>query len=151
MAITSVTASTFIADTILLLRNDLNTNLTDPISRTGTEQFVMSSYPSRTVRYPIVTITDSNVSFGKKLGMQSEQHFALVEVEIRVWAKTIPQRDEISDEIINRLRTGEFGGFDSVSKGMFGFQLNSVVNISEDGEQGVKSKVMEVQYNVVLS
>ena len=52
------TSSTFLADTLLFIRNFLDSNITDPISgsRAGRDRFVMTSYPQRDVKYPIITV-----------------------------------------------------------------------------------------------
>ena len=86
MTITAIASATFIADLVNYLRDKLNSNITDPISssRGGGERFVLTEYPQRAVKYPIITITDSGSNQEGKLGMQSEGTVMRLGVEIRI-------------------------------------------------------------------
>ena len=54
--------STAIHDITVLLRDLLLAQLTDPVSHTGNQKFVMTSYPQRPVKYPIVTVSQLSFS-----------------------------------------------------------------------------------------
>lgn len=146
--ITSVSSSTFIADTINYIRDKLLANITDPISskRAGNEKFVLTEYPQRPVTYPIITIVDRGVSQPQRLGMQSESTVIRMTLEIRIWATNVKERDELFDSIYDYLRTNQLSGDDITGANLHDFKLNSVVNVSESGEAGIKSKVMEISY-----
>ena len=145
MTITEVRSATFIADLVIYIRNALNTNITDPIatSRTGNNKFVLTEYPQRPGKYPIITVTDTGTRQEGKLGMGSEGTALRVGVEIRIWARNVKERDTIFDEIYEYLRNNQLDGDDITGANLHDFSLNSVVNVSEEN---VKSKVMEVTY-----
>ncbi len=149
MTITSVNSSTFVADTIILIRDKLISNITDPLSasRTGNEKFILTEYPRRPVRYPIITVVDSGVTQPIRLGMQSEGTAINLTVEIRIWARNVVERDELFDSIYNWLRTNQYGGADALTDAqLHDFALTSAININEPGDAGIKSKVMEIKY-----
>jgi len=149
--VTSITTATFIRDATIFLRDEL-LNITDPVSgsRAGNEKFVMTSYPKRDVRYPIITIKNTALSFPVAAGQQSEIHIADVSFEVRVWARNEYEKDGLTQNVLNQLRGFQYDGDGSIQAGLFDFQLLSLVNVDEDGEQAVKSKVMEVGYRFVL-
>ena len=97
MAITSVNSATFLADTIILIRDKVRTNITDPISsvRPGNEKFVLTSYPKRAVTYPIITITDRGIIQPSRLGMASEGTKLNIDVKIRSRGRNVAERDEL--------------------------------------------------------
>ncbi len=148
MTITSIQSSTFVADTVNYIRDKLNTNITDPITsvRAGNEKFVLTSYPQRPVKYPIITIVDSGISQPLRLGMQSDGTAITLPLEIRIWGRNVKERDELFDAVYDYLRTNQFSGDDITGANLHDFKLNSVVNVDELGEAGIKSKVVEVQY-----
>ena len=145
MTITSVTSATFIADTIILLRDKLLSNITDPLvaTRNTNEKFVLTEYPRRAVTYPIITITDTGTRQESRLGMQSEATKLRVGVEIRIWARNVKERDELFDSIYDYLRQQQFGTSSLTDANLHDFGMGSVVNVSEEN---IKSKVMEVNF-----
>ena len=154
MTITSVNSSTFIADTIILIRDKLRSNITDPLVgvRACTERFVMTSYPQRNVTYPIITVTDRGINQAGRLGMASEGTLISIDVEVRVWARNVRERDELSQQIYEYLRTNQLDTTTGLAESnLHDFSLMSAVNVDEIGEQAVKSKVMEYRFLVVIS
>lgn len=152
MTITSVTGSTFMADTIILIRDKLINNITDPISasRVGNEKFVMTEYPQRAVKYPIITVVDRGVTQPQRLGMGSEGTLLNITLEIRLWARNVKERDELFDSTYNYLKNNQLDDTTGlVAANLSGFKMTSALNISEPGEQGIKSKVMEVNFMFV--
>ena len=145
MTVTSVNSSSFIADTIILIRDKLINNITDPIvsSRTGNAKFVLTEYPRVPVLYPIITITDVGTRQEKRLGMQSEETSLRVGVEIRIWARNVKERDELFDKVYDYLRTDQFGTSSLTLANLHDFTMDSVVNVSEEN---VKSKVMTIKF-----
>ncbi len=143
MTITEVRSSTFIADVVNLIRNKLNSNISDPISRAGSERFVLTAYPQNPVNYPIITVTDTGSTQEGKLGMGSEGTILRLGVEIRIWARNVKERDELFDSVYDYLRTNQLSGDDLTAANLHDFSMGSVVNVSEED---VKSKVLEVTY-----
>lgn len=146
MTIINVNSATFLADTIVYLRDFLKSGITDPITSTRNtdEKFVYTEFPQRPCRYPIIVITDKGISPGKRLGMNSEGTTLKIKVEIRIWARNVKERDELFDSVYNYLRVNQLESSSSTtSANLHDFKLNSVVNVSEEN---VKSKVMEIEF-----
>ena len=144
-----VLSATFLSDTIKFIRNDLDSGVTDPISaiRSGRDRFVMTSYPTRPVKYPIITVKDIGVSAPERMGMQSEISLIRLSIEVRVWARNVKEKDELAEQVFNRLRQNQYDGASpSTDAELHDFRLNSMVNVDEPGEAGIKSKVMEYEY-----
>ena len=148
MTITSVSSATFVADTVNYIRDRLAAQITDPISseRVGNEKFVLTSYPQRPVKYPVITVIDSGISQPAPLGMGSQGTIITLPLEIRIWARNVKERDELFDSVYDYLRTNQLSGDEITGANLYDFTLNSAVNVDELGEAGIKSKVMEVQY-----
>lgn len=145
MATTTVNSSTFLSDVVNLIRDKLNENIVDPLSasRNINERFVMTSYPRRNVRYPMITVVDSGTIQSARLGMQSEETVIRLGVELRIWARNVKERDMIFDEVYTYLRTDQFGSSSLTEGNLHDFNMDSVVNIDEES---VKSKVMEINF-----
>jgi hypothetical protein len=153
MTVTSINTNTFLSDFIIFLRDDLRDNITDPIVsfRPSNERFVLTAYPQRAVTYPIITVKDVNSEGLSRLGMQSELHSMRLSLEIRIWARNIKEKDELTQQVINRLRSTQFSGAAPKSTAnIHDFNVLSAVNIDEPGDGGVKSKVIEVEYFYIL-
>lgn len=148
-----VSTTTFISDTIKFVRNTLDTNLTDPIttSRTGRDRFVMTSYPQRPVKYPILTVRHVGTTDIQRMGMQSELHFMTIPIEVRIWARNEKERDELTEQTINTLRTNNFGVSSSVdSEDLHDLSFDSNVSVDEVGEEAVKSQILQISYSFVV-
>jgi len=141
----SVNSATFLSDTILFLREKLNDNVSDPISsKRGKGRFVCTSYPQKETSYPILTVTDTNISQEGRLGMSSEGSILRIGLEIRIWGRNIKERDMIFNEVYDWLRTNQRGDCNNTNGvNLHDFSLGSVVNVSEDN---IKSKVIEINY-----
>jgi hypothetical protein len=149
MTVTSVSGATFLADTSILLRDKLLNNITDPIAslRIGNERFVMTEYPSRAVKYPIITIVDRGVSQPQGLGMGSEGTVINITMEIRIWARNVKERDQLFDDVYNYLKNNQLDSNTGlVASNLNDFKLVSAININEPGEEGIKSKVLELNF-----
>lgn len=141
MTITSVSSATFLADAIILIRDKLRTNISSVSNR------VYTSYPKRGIVYPMITVIDRGISQPQRLGMGSEGTAININIEIRIWTKATKHRDEIFDEVYEYLRTNQLDTTTGlVASNLSGFQLTSALNVDEDGEDGVKSKVMEIRF-----
>src|SRR3990167_6515158 len=131
---TQVNTATFLADPILIIREEINSNITDPITRSGNSRFCLTAYPQRTVQYPVVTVVDRGITDWKKGGMASTVSIQSLTIEIRVWARNVKERDEISQSILDRLRS-RMNTLSSTEK-MHDFRIGSVVNVDEPGDAG---------------
>jgi hypothetical protein len=149
----AIATSTYISDSVKLLRDSLQTALTDPIasSRSGRERFVMTSYPQRGVKYPIITVKSMNIKHIQRLGFQSEATRVRADFEIRIWARNEKEKDELTEQVYNYLRDNQLTGTDLSGNGLNDFTLNSMVNVDEDGENAIKSKVIVVSYSIILT
>ena len=154
MTVTEINTSTFLSDLIIFIRDDLLSNITDPISASrmaGRDfKFVQTSYPTRGTQYPLITVVDNN-SVMSRLGMRSTQMAVNVKIEIRVWARKIPEKDELAQSIVNRLRGQQFTGADySDTVGFHDLDIISMVNVDEPGEEGIKSKVITIGGLIII-
>lgn len=139
-----VSSSTILKDTIFFIKDDLTGQVTDPISRPTNQRFIMTSYPTRRTQYPLITIKDISMD-SIPLGLRAEDQFVTITLEIRCWGRTTKERDEMAQEVLQRLRTNQIGSSGtSQANDLHDFQLTSQINIDED--DGPKSKVMQVQY-----
>lgn len=154
MTILSVSSSTFLADTIILIRDKIRSNIIDPISgiRPIGQQFVYTSYPKNITTYPVITIIDRGTIQRGKLGMASEGTILSVDVEIRVWARNVKERDELSQQVYDYLRTNQLDATTGLSdSNLHDFSLQSMINVDEPGESGIKSKVSEYRFMVIIN
>ena len=152
MTVTSVTTTSFIKQTVLFVRDKISAKVTDPISstRSGSEKFVMSEYPQLNVTYPIITVRKENVVTSGRLGFSSELHLVSIPLEVRVWAKNVVQKDALTQEVINALRSTERDNDGSINGNLYSFEILSTVDVNEPAPSGIKSTVISVNYDFVL-
>jgi len=151
MTVTTVTPSTYLADTIIMIRDDLLANITDPLvsTRPSTEKFVVTKYPQRGVTYPVVTIDDIGLTEFKRSGMQSLISVFRQGVEIRVWATNVKQRDELSQQIMNRLRL-QMQTFSTTNR-LHGFRVDGMTNVPmEPGDAAIRSKIINISFMEIM-
>ena len=141
----AVEESTFVRDILFFIKNDLASNITDPISgsRKSASKFVMTSYPQRETQYPLITIKVPNYS-ATRAGMQIDAMDMQITVEVRIWARNIKERDTLFTDVFNRLRNIQFTANGSVDSNLHDFNVPSAVEVDEET---VKSKVIEMTYN----
>lgn len=147
-----VNSNTIIRDVVFFIKNFLSSNLTDPETsrRPANQQFIMTSYPSRPVTLPVVTIKDIN-STSQNLGFQSEATWHEISIEVRVWGKTTKERDSLADLIYQLLKDNQIGASGtSQANDLHDFKLISSTNIDSE-EPTVKSKVMTFSYKTVAT
>ena len=144
----TVQTNNFISDVVLFLRNTLRESITDPLNRN--DGFIFTAYPKRDVVYPIITIKNTNVST-EKLGMQSESQDTTLTIEIQVWARNSKEADTLSQDVINTLRTSQFGTDSTNVEEIFGFKLNSCTGLVDEGNDlTIHRKVHSYTYRVIL-
>ena len=143
-----VASSTLISDTVMFVRNLLRTDITDPIVATrGTlSKFVMTSYPRRPVKYPLITVKLTDM-IASKLGMQTNDQLVNSELEIRVWARNVQERDELTQQVYAVLRTKQSTTTTgSYANSLNDFAVTSMTDVDEDGEQAIRSKIIMIKY-----
>ncbi len=93
-----VEKDTLVRDFLFFIKDDLAGSITDPITstRSTNSNFVMTSYPSRHVQYPVVTIKITNIE-SIRAGMQVTTQDITLTMEIRIWARNEKEKDEIFD------------------------------------------------------
>ena len=144
--VTAITGSAFLSEGVLFMRDILRVGIIDPMGKNGSE-FVYTSYPKENVKYPIVTVKNRAFRDLRRGGMQSESTIMNLIYEVRVWATNEKHRDEISQSVYNYLKNSQIGGGSTtIGVGLHDFSLISVADVDEEGEQGVKSRVMEYKY-----
>ncbi len=144
----TVNSDTFIRDVLFFIKNDLLANVTDPISseRTNNSKFVMTSYPQRLVQYPLITIKLMNQE-ATRAGMQTTAMDVTITVEIRVWATNQKHKDELANDVYKRLRDIQYtASTGSVANSLHDYALLSDNELDEPGEEGIKSRILKVQY-----
>jgi len=148
-----ISGSAFLSEPTLYLRDILRSNITDPLSRTGSgNQFIFTSYPKSNVKYPIITLKQEGSPDFNRLGLQSEQVAMNLPFEARVWARNEKEKDTLSQNIFNVFRRNQFGtGSESNNVCMNDFTMNSMVNVDEPGEEGIKSKVMSYKWLLIIT
>jgi hypothetical protein len=141
----AVESSTFVRDILFYIKNDLSSNVTDPIagSRPVNSKWVMTSYPQREAIYPLITLKVVNYE-AKRAGMQTAAMDMSINMEIRIWARNTKERDELFTLVLRRLQSTQFSSSGSVDNNLHNFNLSSAVEIDEED---VKSKVIEVTYS----
>ena len=151
--VNAISGTSFIKDTTIQLRNHLRDTITDPISgaRPTGQKFILTAYPDASTVYPVISLQSTDISAGVSLGMQSELHNVALPIEVRVWCQKVSQKDALSQDVLNSLRDIQHTvASGTVQAGLFDFQILSAVNVDEPGVDGIKSKVMTVQYNYIL-
>lgn len=151
--VTAINGSTFVKDTTIQLRNQLRDNITDPISGTRPtgQKFILTTYPDESTVYPVITLQVTDINANSALGMQSVLHNTALPIEIRVWSQKVSQKDSLTQDVLNELRSIQHTiTTGTVQAGLFDFKMLSAVNVDEPGQDGIKSKVMTVQYSYIL-
>lgn len=155
----TVSTTTFLQDTLKFIRDGLLSNLTDPVSATrpSNSKFVITSYPIRPPFYPIITVRNKGVPVPVKLGMRSVLNKVTIPIEIRVWARNETEKDTLCQQVINFLRTNQFGGATTSSDGnlLFDWQIESSVPVDVQDGAGAgmtvtRCQVMTAVYNYIL-
>lgn len=145
----TVTTGSFISDSILFLRNVLRSGIQDPLSgRTGS--FIFTSYPKSNTVYPIITIKNTGITT-QKLGMSSETSLSNMRYEAKVFSKNSKECDNLTQNIINILRTNQFGTNSTNDEQVFGFKIDSVVPVvTDDGINTIHQKSITFTYKIFL-
>lgn len=143
----AITAVNFYHDVLSFIKTDLVGAVTDPLSsRTSGSRFVATSFPSRLVQYPMITIKAVNQS-AKRAGMQTEAMDVEITLEIRIWARNQKEKDDLANKVYKRLRDIQFtASSGSEANSIHDFNLLSAVEIDEPGEETPKSRILQIKY-----
>ena len=150
MVVSSVTQATFLADSVILIRDEILNNITDPISSTrpSGQKFCITKFATRNTTYPIVTVVDRGITEWRRGGFQSTVPVQRLGVEIQVWARNVKERDELSQQILDRLRS-RIVTFSTTEK-LHDIRVDGTNNVSEPGEQGIQRKIINVSFLEIL-
>jgi len=132
-----------LADMLSFIKTDLRANITDPLSRSG--QWVFTSYPQNNVTYPTITIKIPNIE-ATRAGMQVNRLDMSMVVEVRIWARNEKEKDTIYTQVMDRLADIQFSASGSVDSDFHDFNILSSVEVDDEGETGIKSRILQVQY-----
>ena len=147
-----VSSQTLVSDVLSFIKNDLIDSISDPINSTRSlkSSFVMTSYPTKPVQYPIITIKSTNIE-AFRAGMQSSLQDIKITLELRIWARNEKEKDTIYSKLLDRLANIQFTtSTGSVANDLMDFNVLSSVEVDEEGEpngQVIKSRIMAVQYS----
>lgn len=147
-----VATATILTDVLYYFKNYLSSNITDPQSATrpSGEKFIMTSYPTRSTHYPLITIKDLNSLDKGALGLQSEAAAYYIDIEVRVWANNVKDRDTIAQQVYQVLKDNQIGpSGTSQANDIHDFKLLSSINV--DDPSGAKSKVMTFRFLFVAT
>jgi len=139
--------NTLIKDVLFFLKGQISSNITDPISalRGSSSKFVMTSYPEREVKYPLITVEVNNIE-ESNAGMHSTFMDIGLTIEIRVWSKSVAQSDQITQQILDLLADIKYVGTGSIANDFHDFNVGSAVRVDEPGEGGTKSRIIQLSY-----
>lgn len=142
------TRATLLRDLLYFLKTDISSNVTDPIAGTrgSGSAFVMTSYPQREVKYPIITIKITNLEANRS-GMQITAMDIKMNVEIRIWARNEKEKDTLYNAIMDRLANIQFTASGSEANDLHDFNILSSIEIDEPGEAGIKSRILQIKYS----
>lgn len=147
----AINTATFISDTLKFIRDDLLSNLTDPITtREDRGKFVNTAFPERNVEYPLVIIEKSGMATGP-LGAQSEMMEVIMSIECKIFSRSVTQKDQLEQQVEERLRVNQLSGAGtSTEKGLYDFRVLSSVSVLGEGREPVHLQVITVQYKFIL-
>ena len=121
--------------------------VTDPIagSRGNSSKFIMTSYPQREVKYPLITIKTTNFE-APRAGMQTTAQDIKLTIELRIWARNEKEKDTLFMNVQNALDNAQFITSGSVANDFHNFNVLSGIEIDEPGEVGIKSRILQLKY-----
>ncbi len=117
----------------------------DGTEAVNTSRFVMTSYPQREVKYPIITLKITNQE-ASRAGMQTTAMDVTITLEVRIWARNEKEKDTLFTDVYDRLRSIQFTTDGSTDNDLHDFQLLSATEVDEAGQRGIKSRIGVFQY-----
>lgn len=148
-----ISSDTFIKDATLAIRAIISSGVTDPISsrRSSDSHFVVTAYPESVAEFPLISIMDTNITT-TRLGIASEMQWAKIPFEIRVWARNQTEKDLLTQQTLKTLRTNQYTATSTgtVDIGLYGYDVDNTTDVNEPGKNGIKSKIITINYWTVL-
>lgn len=138
---------TLISDILQFLKEYLSTNIDDPISskRGKSSRFIMTSFPEREVKYPLITLQNTNIE-EIRAGMQTTAMDINLTIELRVWSLSVAQADKLTQEILHTLANCQFLVDGNIDNDFHNFSVGSAVRVDEPGRAGLKSRIIQLNY-----
>jgi len=138
---------TIIGDVLFFLKSLISSNVTDPLtsSRGNSSAFVMTSFPEREVKYPMIVIQVTNIE-EQRAGMQTTTMDMRLELEVRIWSKSVTQSDKMAQEILDLLGDKQFTSSGSIDNDFHDINIGSTVRVDEPGQGGTKSRIIQLSY-----
>lgn len=139
---------TLFSDLVLYLKDLIDVNIEDPRqgNRSDGSRFVMTTFGERLVEYPLITIEITN-STQARAGMQSTRMDIALEVQLRIWSKSVTQSDKLCQQVLDLLADEQFNINGSVDNDFHDFNIGSVIRVDEEGKGSVKSRIIQLNYN----
>ena len=139
--------NTLLKDILFFLKDQLSTNINDPLADRGkSSKFVMTSFPEREVKYPLITLEVNNIE-ESRAGMQTIAMDVTLELSVSVWTKSVAQSDKITQEVLDHLADIQFNPTTgSIANDFHDFNVGSVIRNDEPGKGGVKSRIIQLNY-----
>lgn len=150
-----LSAGSIVHDVVLAARGWIASGVTDPIAgtRPGSSVFTATNFPTKDVQYPIITI-GAKRSTSHTLGALNDLQQVYVDLQVRVYARNVKERDGLADAVNQTLRTGAYGvSSGSQPLGLFDFkQLNEgdLDEPDDKSKQKVYQKIQTYQYFCVV-
>ena len=70
----------------------------------------------------------------------------VLRIEVRIWARNVKEKDELTEQVFNQLRTNQYGSGSTTEATLYGFEQVGITDIDEQGDDTPKSKVMIIKY-----
>lgn len=139
-------AGSLIHDSILRIRDILASGITDPVTRAGNERFVMTSFPERSVRYPLIVVKHENMTT-RPMGMNTNTAERTLQHRISVFANNTLHRDTIADQVVHQLESIQFSGgtVGLIAGSLHDFRVLGTTQFDEPGEKGIHRKDVLIQ------
>ena len=139
-----INRSRFIRDSTFCIHNLLSGNITDPQSanRATGEQFTMTSWPDRPVRYPVITVQQTGFE-SSYAGIASNNTINHISFEINVWSKSIAEKESLAGSVFAVLAQNQTI---TAASGLMDLRFYNITNLDEDGPDGVHRKLLGVRY-----
>ena len=129
-----ITDVNILHDSVLFYRDLFLNTLTDPVSgariAASGEKFVLTAYPGRPVRWPIITVEAAGMTC-QSLGMSSTAQLVTLNFEANIYSQSPKQRDQITDDIFDKLRTNKAL---IIASGLHDTIITTSVSLDEDAE-----------------
>lgn len=148
--------TTFLSETILFIRDRLRARITDPIATARVaagEKFVMTSYPRELVQYPLITVKGDNATVNP-LGQNSETSIIQLTIEVRIWGRNEKEKNTLADAVITYLQHNQIPSSTantSQNVELYDFKILSATEVDDPGEEGIKSRILTIEYKFIAT